>query len=389
VNILHLLSNFRWTERAEPAVLLAWAEKQAGKAVVVASGGMHAPLANSITPQLIARGVEPLLLEMPKHLRVLPMRRDTQRLRAFMHERQVDVVHCHMVNAHTTAAFAARRSNPRPLIVRSCYEPEGIAKTLRERALMRYATDGLIVTTDEAREAMRARYPWLRDRVAVIGPGIDLDRFSPERDLDAGPEPSVFPEGAFVVGIVSRLRKARRVDLVIQAIGALAAECPDLHLMVVGQGGSPEKVREAVTQPAEDAGCADRIHLAGYRKDDALVAAYRRMDALAYPEPGTDQSCRTVREAMAAGLPVVAAKVGYLPHLIEHESTGLLAAQSVDAFAEALRHLYKDRMTLRRYAANSLTSARRRFGLDHQAEQTLAFYEHFRNSQGRGPGVKV
>ena len=40
-------------------------------------------------------------------------------------------------------------------------------------------------------------------------------------------------------------------------------------------------------------------------RGDDLVAAYRAMHALAYPVPGTDQTCRTVREAMAAGVPIV------------------------------------------------------------------------------------
>ncbi len=375
MKILHLLSNFRWTERAEPAALLAWAEQQAGADIVFGCGTYRVAEHNSILPRLQARGLDTFSLEMPKHLQVLPLLRDAKRLRAYIQERSVDILHCHMMNAHATAAAAVRSMCPRPLIIRMCYEPEGIARGLREGFLMRYATDGLILITDEAQAAAEARYPALRGRVAVIEPGIDLDRFSPERTLDAEPESTEFPPNAFVVGIVSRLRKARRIDLVIRALGLIAKECPNLHLMIVGQSGTPEKLHETVTQPAEEAGCADRVHLAGYRAGDALVAAYRRMDVLAYPEPGTDRSCRTVREAMAAGLPVVAAKVGYLPHLVEHESTGFLAEQTVDAFAKALRRLYEDRSLLRKYAANSLARARQQFGLPRQAEQTLAFYQ--------------
>jgi glycosyltransferase involved in cell wall biosynthesis len=373
VNILHLLSNYRWTERAEPAVLLAWAEHQAGAAVTVASGGIRKPEKNSIQPHVLARGLESVLFELPKHFRVGPLLRDARALRAYLVAHPAAVIHCHMVNAHTTAVLACRTMPKRPRIVRSCYEPEGLANTLRERVLMR-RSDGLIVNTEDAQTAMVARYPWLRDRVAVIPPGIDTDRFAPDRVLECPPEPAALPANAFVVGIVSRLRAARRIDLVVRAVGALAAECPDLHLMVVGQGGSEEKVHEAVTQPALDSGCADRVHLVGYRKGDTLVAAYRRMNVLAYPEPGTDRSCRTVREAMAAGLPVVAARVGYLPHLVEHEATGLLAEQTVAGFTDAFRRLYRDRGLTRHYAENSLASARRRFGLSAQAAATLAFY---------------
>jgi len=375
VKILHLLSNYRWTERAEPAVLLARAERQAGHNIAFASGEAPAGVEDAVQPRVAALGLESIALELPKHIRVLPALRDARALAAYIDSWSAEVVHCHMAGAHITAALARRRSARKPRIVRMCYEPEGLENSFREAALARWATDGLIVTTPEARDATAARFTRLRNRIEVIEPGIDLERFSPDRALSAPPEPTALPPNAFVVGIVSRLRKARRLDLVIGAIGQLTRDCPDLHLLIVGRGGSPEKVEEAVTQPAREAGCLDRVHLAGYRTDDALVAAYRRMNVLAYPEPGTDRSCRTVREAMAAGLPVVAARVGYLPHLIEHEATGLLAEQSADDFARALRRLYDNRDTLRGFATNSLNDARRRFGLDQQARQTLAFYE--------------
>jgi glycosyltransferase involved in cell wall biosynthesis len=161
---------------------------------------------------------------------------------------------------------------------------------------------------------------------------------------------------------------------VIDAIAALAPDCPRLHLMIVGRGG-PEEFEEAVTRPLARAGCSDRVHLAGYLRGDDLVAAYRRMHALAYPAPGTDKSCRTVREAMAAGVSVIGARVGYVPHLVDHEKTGLLASQDAQSFAAGIRRMYDDAIFLQRLREASLSGARERFSLEAQARRALAFYD--------------
>lgn len=371
--ILHLLSNYRWTERAEPAANLALAERRCGGVVIFACGSARSARPNRVAIELEARGLAPIRLEMPKHFSAVPLLRDARRLRALLDEHAIGTVHAHMVNAHLTAAFGCRGVRECVRIVRTSYEPEGLPEGLRERALARRATDGLVVTTRDAHEAMAERFPWLRDRIGLIEPGIDLDRFSPERALTAGGVDLVLPDDAFVVGLVSRLRKDRRIDVVIDAIASLAREYPRLRLMIVGRGGR-EEFEEAVTRPLTRAGCADRVHLAGYLRGDDLVAAYRRMHVLAYPAPGTDKSCRTVREAMAAGVPVIGARVGYVPHLIEHEATGLLVEQTADSFSGGVRRLCEDPAFLMKLRANGLAQARERFSLDAQARRTMNFY---------------
>lgn len=370
--VLHLLSNYRWTERAEPAAILALAEKQCGADVHFVCGSPQKVRPNRAAVELEARGLAPIALHFPKHFSLSALLRDAPRLRAILEERGIGVVHAHMPNAHVNAAWARRGIARRIPIVRTCYEPAGLPRGLREYYLARRATDGLIVTTREAQQAMAARYPALRDRIVLIEPGIDLARFSPERSIESS-ETTDLPQDAFVVGIVSRLRKDRRIDIVIDAVASLARHCPRLHLMIVGRGG-PEELEEAVTRPLARAGCSDRVHMAGYKRGDELVAAYRRMQVLLYPAPGTDKSCRTVREAMAAGVPVIGARVGYVPYLIEHEASGLLAEQDAEAFAAAIRRVYEDAAFLQRLRAGALARARERFSLEAQAQRTLAFY---------------
>jgi glycosyltransferase involved in cell wall biosynthesis len=98
------------------------------------------------------------------------------------------------------------------------------------------------------------------------------------------------------------------------------------------------------------------------------------MDVLVYPIPGSDKSCRTVREAMAAGVPVIAPAIGFLPELIADHSTGRLMALAWESLAKILEELILDKSQLLEMGQRSLQTAFRRFSPVLQAERTLDFY---------------
>jgi glycosyltransferase involved in cell wall biosynthesis len=130
-----------------------------------------------------------------------------------------------------------------------------------------------------------------------------------------------------------------------------------------------------VEKPAREMDILDRIVMAGYCEGDRLVAAYRAMDVLVYASPGSDKSCRTVREAMAAGIPVIAADIGFLPELIEDNATGRLLDLSWGSLAKILEELIQDEIKVREMGHSSLKTAILRFSPLLQAERTLNFYQ--------------
>jgi glycosyltransferase involved in cell wall biosynthesis len=178
----------------------------------------------------------------------------------------------------------------------------------------------------------------------------------------------------FVLGLVTRIREARRLDVVLGAVARLAATRLNLKLLLVGRG-QEQAIREVVVEPARRMGIADRVIQAGYCRAERLVAAYRAMDALAYPMPGTDPSCRTVREAMAAGLPVIASRIGVLPELVSDGRTGWLADGEPVAFAAALERLMADPAARANLSRVALETARARFSPERLGRQVLTFHE--------------
>ena len=312
------------------------------------------------------------VLEMPKHFRVLSAYKDCANLRSMLKQFKPDVIHCHKRNAHLMG-FLSRGMPKPPVIVRSCFDSEGPQQDLRSRFLYKFGTEGLVVINEKSKQAALARNVLSPDTVQIIEPGIDLDRFSPQRKISADQHSFGLKPDAFVVGVVSRIRDSRRLDITLKVIHKLAKAYPQLQMLLVGRGREGA-VATVVEKPAREMAILDRIVMAGYCDDDRLVAAYRAMDVLIYANPGSDKSCRTVREAMAAGLPVIAPAIGFLPELIEDHVTGRLLDVSGENLAKILEELIRDDVKLHEMGRRSIKTANLRFSPMLQAGKTLNFY---------------
>jgi glycosyltransferase involved in cell wall biosynthesis len=155
--------------------------------------------------------------------------------------------------------------------------------------------------------------------------------------------------------VVSRLAPEKGVDVAIAA--AAAAGVP---LVVAGDG--PERGRLETAARGRD------VRLAG-RVDEAALAGLRADTALAIvPSRSAETFGLAAAEAMAAGVPVVASRVGALPELVDE--AGLVPAGDVGALAEAIPRLYGDS----RAGELALTRVRERASADAAADALRAAY---------------
>lgn len=144
----------------------------------------------------------------------------------------------------------------------------------------------------------------------AVSCGVELFRYSDLRRPGADTPPSVL--------FVGRLEPEKHVDLLLQAF-ALLPPALDARLEIVGMGS----LRAALEDLACRLGIATTVTFAGAISDDALLESYARADLFAMPGTAELQSIATL-EAMAAGLPVVAADAMALPHLVHHGENGYL-----------------------------------------------------------------
>jgi len=373
MNLLHLFSNFRMTGPAEPVLNLCGELSRRGLNVTLAFGMPPNEAAGDLNDRVERMGLRTRRdLHLKKHLNFFSNRRDVRLLSQMIQDDAVDVLHVNMGNDHLIGAWAARRSARPVKIVRTSYEGAGLPNTWRNRWLLKNDhTDALIVFSHIAARTNAERFGFDPGRIFVVDGAVDLDRFSPDRALPPMRKQLGLAEDAFVVGIVARIQLRRRFPELLRAAQIASKNVPHLKLVIVGRG---TKMHQAAVEPARKMGLDERVLFAGYHRGDDYVRVLDAFDAKVFMVPGTDGTCRAVREAMAMGKPVIACNRGLLGELVEDGGTGLVVDGSPESLAVAIETLARDAALRNRMGAAALEKARTRFSLARQAEQVEAVY---------------
>jgi glycosyltransferase involved in cell wall biosynthesis len=206
------------------------------------------------------------------------------------------------------------------------------------------------------------------ERLDLWEPGVDSERFNPAwrsdewRDRLTGGKPD-----ATILLSVGRLATEKRLDLLAPALAQLLPGC---HLAIVGRGPAEEDVRAAF------AGLP--VTFLGPLYGSDLSHAYASADIFALPSP-TETLGLVALEAMASGLPVVAARAGGVPDLVADGQTGLLCPpEDAACLMSALRTLRDDQGLRQRMGEAGRTRAegwswsRTTAGLRHQYRRVIA-----------------
>ena len=275
--------------------------------------------------------------------------------------------------SHSLGAWKRERMGGDPAEMERLYRfEERIAEERRVFA----AAAGLTVTNPASVEKYKQYYDFTSENMVVIPPGVNTERFNAEDDgrAVAGTErPYVFA--------LSRIDTNKGLDFLINAFALVAAEAPDLALVIGGGSATPQererRVLDELKALAADRGVADRVAFAGYVTDDDLPYFYRRARAFVLPSK-FEPFGMTALEAMACGTPVVATNAGGLARFVEDGSDALLVDPSVpeELAAAILRAATDDEFAAALVAAGHETIARK-FTWDAIAEKHVKFFERF------------
>jgi len=295
---------------------------------------------------------------------------DLRRLVAWLPEAQV--LHVHRGKEHWLAALANRTSSLRRPLVRTRH----IVQPVRPHALNRWlygrATDQVVTVTEAIRRQLVAGGLGVERRVVTMPGGVDVDRFRP----DAGPPRGHairatlgLPHDVPIIGLVSGFRVMKGHQTVVEAAARLAAGGRRFHLLLIGQGPFVPKVRAQV----EASGLGDRISTLGFVDD--LPATMAVLDVALYSALESDGMSRVLFEYLAAGVPVVASRVGVVPEILEDGRTALLVPPGEpEPLADAIARLLDDPGRRREIGAAGAALVRARYSGARLAEQLTALY---------------
>ena len=318
-------------------------------------------------------------------------RRCVARAKALCRATGAQVFHCD--NTHTSPLIGAWLAGV-PVRLWSKHAMEPAFEQVRAPSLKERLAPSLRVSS------------WLATRVLPISRAIEaelVDRgiprhkllvvalpIAPEAPDPGGPEHRRNADSV-VFGTIGRAVPVKGWDLFVRAIGAILADVPSAQVRLVGSTGSSDEraFHGRLVQSIEEAGLSDRVIFTGHSTD--VAAELRKMDVFVLPSRSEGYSLALL-EALQAGLPVVATRVGIAPDVVIEGRNGLLIERDDEAgLAAALRTVGADAALRDRLAAGARSGVPGIPSAEEHASALFDLYEELLNARVRpaaGAGVQ-
>jgi len=298
-------------------------------------------------------------------------------------EEVIDQVHPDIAHDHEAALLSlqlvrAGRDAGLPLLATCHYVPRFVARYLTwndepleviESITWAYSTwlldhfDHVVFVTAAHRNSFLQK--GLEAPTLIISNGVDTSRYHPPdggaEDVEARyhlpPRPRILFAG--------RLAQDKEIDVLIKAMPSVLDRC-EAHLLLVGRGDYRPELEEWV----DDLDLGRWVHFLGFVPEEDMPALYRAVDLFAIAATTEVQSLPTL-QAVATGLPVVAADAMALPELVHDGVNGFLTPPGdPKTMAEKMRIILCDPERARRMGQASL-----RIAAPHAETYTFDQYE--------------
>ena len=180
------------------------------------------------------------------------------------------------------------------------------------------------------------------NNTSVIHSGVDVHQFSKGAKQRSKKRKELgIPPDCLVVGYVGWLIPIKGVTYLINAMARVVEQHPESILVLVGKGDDKGEEEIKLKEQVKRAGLVDKVLFLGWRPDvEEIMGCF---DIFVLPSLNEGMG-RVLVEAMAAGLPIVASRVGGIPDLVKDGHNGLLVPPA-DAIAleKAISSLIEDK----------------------------------------------
>ncbi|MCC7258526.1 MAG: glycosyltransferase [Gammaproteobacteria bacterium] len=364
LRILHLIDSGGLYGAERMLLTLGAACRGRGHAVTVGTIVAPADAGDPLGEAAMSQGLGHVRFAMPDGFRIAGIRDILHYVRA----QRIDVLHTHGYRANILMACVPRRRRPCP-VVATLHGWTAVGRRTRvaayealERCLSR-RLDAVVVVS----EAMRARLPrTCREAVVWIPNGVELP--AGEDRHGRGDARAVVDALPVVLG-VGRLGTEKGFDVLLDALAGLAGQGLGFRLVIAGDGAEGPRLRAQ----AEALGLAQQTQFAGYVAD--VRPLYRTADVLVIPSRSEGLPL-VLLEALGAGVPVVATRVGEIPAVLGDGAFGeLVTPGSATDLAAALRRVLLDREAAGRRADAARDRVASLYSAQAMAQRYLTIYQ--------------
>jgi len=327
--------------------------------------------------KLRARGYTIHEIEIGRKISPGPNSKSVLGLGELMRAEKYDLVHTHAPVASVLGRVAAKLAGVKRIVytAHGFYFHEnmprqkyalyhGIEKSVAQ------ITDRILVQSQEDFDTAVTSGLGSAQKVRYLGNGIDLSRFNrhavdDETRTRLRTELDVPVEHGPLIGITGRITEEKGFGELVDALATLKRDYPDVHLLVIGGQLSTERdtFQDQLVDAIEEQGLDAHVTFAGFRDDVPDLLALLDLFVLPSYREGLP---RSVLEAMAMELPVVATQIRGCREAVADEVTGVLVPpRDAEALAQAMGRVLGDR------------NLGRQFGIAGRERVTTTFDERF------------
>jgi D-inositol-3-phosphate glycosyltransferase len=249
-----------------------------------------------------------------------------------------------------------------------------------ETYIVHNVADRIIAATPAEEAQLFWLYDAAKDKIRVIPPGVDMQRFAPISKQEAKTHVGV-PPGHKNIIFAGRIEPLKGVDTLLKAMGLLQHHYPDVieSVCVAIIGGdpwaeTPDLEMARLKQMRQALGIGDFVTFLGSKDQDELPFYYAAAEMVVMPSH-YESFGLVALEAMAMGTPVIASEVGGLAFLVRDGETGChVPSRDPEALAERI-YLLLTNEALRDQFGQQAQAYAQQYDWDIIVERMLDLYE--------------
>ncbi len=297
---------------------------------------------------------------------------------SIIRDRKIDLMHTQLYHANMYGRLAAFRAGV-PVVITECnvYKTYKFKRKVINRFLGK-RTDRVIAVSNSVRDYVLERDGLDPAKVTVVNNGVDITRFKPatnQEKVEIRRSLGIDPD-LELLGTVSRLSSQKGHTYLLKAFASTLEAFPDLKLLIVGSGSLEEELK----REAAGLDLIDSVRFLGARRD--VPEILKALDIFVMPSLW-EGFPRALLEAMATGLPVVAARVGGVPDAIEDRVSGLLVEPTdVDGLADSVSAVLTDSALAMKLGNNAREVVEGSFSVSFMADNMARLYREVLERSG-------
>ncbi len=282
-----------------------------------------------------------------------------------------DIVHTHNEAGLIYGTIAARLAGIRRIVHTEHGKEPGyhtdIMLQLVEKFLLKRVR--CVVTVSDSLNEIMTSLMGKQNRVLTIKNGIDTGLYSRRRQPSILKQSLGIPSDCFLMGHVARLTPLKNQGFLLSIFGELSKQCNNLMLVIIGSG----PLRAELEDECEKMGISGSVRFLGARTDIPELLSIFDLFLLTSHTEGISI---TILEAMAAGVPIVASRVGGNPEIIQDSYSGfLLPLNRPGEWVRKILELIENNNERSRISGNARETVMRTFSLEAMAAQYRSVYE--------------